>query len=73
MAYVSTQKISTVTIGERIAAYATGFGKKVGDYRLYRRTLNELQGMSLRDLADMGLHPTELHRIAREAVYGAQN
>ncbi len=70
MAYVSTQKISNVTVGERIGAFASGFGKRIGEYRLYRRTLNELQSMSARDLADLGLHPDQLTQVARDAVYG---
>ncbi len=70
MAYVSTQKITNVTLAERIAAFASGFGKKVGEYRLYRRTLNELQAMSARDLTDLGLHREELRQVALDAVYG---
>ena len=70
MAYVSTQKVSNVTVGERIGAFASGFGKKIGEYRLYRRTLNELQAMSARDLADFGLHRDQLTQVARDAVYG---
>jgi uncharacterized protein YjiS (DUF1127 family) len=71
MAYVSAEKVSNVKIGERIGSYALGFGKRIGDYRLYMRTLRELQAMSERDLADLGLTSFQLKDVARDAVYGA--
>lgn len=40
-------------------------------YRLYRRTLNELAGLSRRDLADLGLHRSMLRRVAWQAAYGS--
>ena len=41
-------------------------------YRLYRQTLNELSGLSNRELADLGLHRTELKRVAWEAANDAR-
>ncbi len=35
----------------------------------YRRTLSELSGLSNRELADLGLHRSELKRVAFMAVY----
>lgn len=37
--------------------------------RLYRRTLAELSGLSNRELADLGLHRSELRRVAYQAAY----
>ncbi len=71
MAYVSTQKISNAPFADRISALASGFGKRVSDYRLYRRTLFELQAMNSRELADLGLHASDLTEIAHAAVYGS--
>lgn len=70
MAYVSTQKNLNATLLERAAALASGFGKRVGDYRLYRQTLGELRGMSQRELDDLGMDAFDLGRVARDAVYG---
>ncbi len=39
-------------------------------YRLYRKTLAEMQRMSTRELADFGLERCELNRIAHTCVYG---
>jgi len=40
--------------------------------RVYRTTLTELSALSGRELADLGIHPTEVKRIAWEAAYGTQ-
>jgi uncharacterized protein YjiS (DUF1127 family) len=37
--------------------------------RVYRVTLNELSALSGRELADLGMHPSELKRVAWEAAY----
>jgi len=39
-------------------------------HRIYHRTLRELTVLSSRELADLGLHRTEVKRIAWEAAYG---
>jgi len=39
-------------------------------WRLYRRTLNELQGLSVREMDDLGLNQSMLRQAAFEAVYG---
>jgi len=38
----------------------------------YRRTLRELSDMSGRELADLGLHRSEIRRVAFDSVYGAR-
>ena len=38
--------------------------------RTYHKTLRELTVLSSRELADLGLHRTEVKRIAWEAAYG---
>lgn len=38
--------------------------------QIYSRTLRELQALSNRDLADLGLHRSALHQIAHDAAYG---
>lgn len=45
-------------------------GQRIARYRDYRRTLNELRALSARDLADLGLEPDAIKRIARRAAYG---
>lgn len=38
--------------------------------RVYRRTLNELERLSARDLADLGFHRSTIRGLAWEAAYG---
>ncbi len=35
---------------------------------VYRRTVEELQALSDRDLADLGMHRSDIPRIARQAL-----
>lgn len=42
----------------------------IADYRLYRRTLAELEGLSNRELRDLGISRYSVRQIARDAVYG---
>lgn len=41
------------------------------DYRLYRKTLAELESLNDRELADLGISRLSIREIARESVYGA--
>ncbi len=40
------------------------------DYKLYRRTVEELSQLSDRELADLGISRLSIGDIARESVYG---
>ncbi len=42
---------------------------RVANYRVYRKTVNELSALSARELADLGLNRSMIKRIALEAVY----
>jgi uncharacterized protein YjiS (DUF1127 family) len=39
-------------------------------WRHYRRTLSELQDLSVREMDDLGLNRSNLRQAAFEAVYG---
>jgi len=45
--------------------------KAFADYLLYRRTVAELDALSNRELADLGLSRFAIKRVAFESVYGA--
>lgn len=45
--------------------------KSFADYRLYRKTLNELEGLNDRELSDLGMSRFDLRTVAYDSVYGA--
>ena len=44
--------------------------QSVSDFRAYRRTVKELSNLGSSELADLGLHRSEIRRVATEVVYG---
>lgn len=42
----------------------------IADYRLYRRTLAELEVLSNRELRDLGISRFAVRQVAYDAVYG---
>ena len=54
-----------VPFAERITALRETITKR----RTYRKTVRELQGLSNRDLADLGIHRSAIKSIAYEAAY----
>ena len=68
MAYVNSRS-SSVSIADRFAALFKA-GKDVVDRRrVYNQTVAELNHLSDRDLADLGLARANIGDIAREAAY----
>lgn len=66
-----------LTYGARNRAFDAGhglfarLGKTIADYRLFRATRDELERLTDRELADLGLHRANIADVARESVYGA--
>ena len=60
-----------LTLGGWIRDLRTNLGERAARYRAYRATLNELQALSDRDLADLGLHRAMIADVAREAAFKA--
>lgn len=46
------------------------FQKAWADYKLYSRTVAELQLLSNRELQDLGLSRFAIRQVARDSVYG---
>lgn len=46
-----------------------GLTKRFANYKTYRTTLEELQNLSDRELADLGIHRSTLRSIAYRAAY----
>ncbi len=61
---------TNATLVDRISAFFAGLNENRRRYGIYRQTLRELDGLSDRDLNDLGLHRAEVERVALEAAYG---
>ena len=55
-----------------IARYLDTAAERHATRRIYRTTLRELSALSNRELADLGLHRSELKRIAWEAAHNTR-
>ena len=55
---------------DRIAARVAAVRGSWGRWRVYRRTLDELNALDNRDLADLGLSRSMIRGVALEAAYG---
>ena len=71
MAYVNTTRLQTSTLHGRIAALIAGIRAQAQRRRIFTRTLRELESLSDRDLADLGMHRLSIRDVARTAAYGA--
>lgn len=60
-------------LGEDVSGWLHTARRRFADYRVYRRSINELADLSSRELADLGLHRSEIKRIAYETVYGQRS
>ena len=66
MAYVS---ISNISVMDRVRAAFAEFNDRAARAKVYRTTVAELNNLSGRELADLGIHRAEIKRIAYEAAY----
>lgn len=69
-----TYQTGTVTggfaFGDRIAALRNALAERRAKYKVYTTTLRELNSLSDRDLADLGLSRSMIKGLAIEAAYG---
>lgn len=70
MAYVTGNRTITASFGQRFAELRDTLTESYSNWRVYRRTLSELQELSGRELADLGINRSMITRIALEAAYG---
>jgi uncharacterized protein YjiS (DUF1127 family) len=70
MAYLNSTRATSFGIGERIATVFRSIRDAMQRRRVYQQTLRELNTLSNRELADLGLHRAMLTRVAIEAAYG---
>ena len=57
-------------LSDRIFNGVSILKKSWADWRLYRQTLAELERLTERELDDLGIHRSEIYRIAYDGIYG---
>lgn len=59
---------TTVTLSDRFNGIIEGIATRYRRHRIYRETFDGLNALTNRELADLGLHRSELSRVAAEAA-----
>ena len=70
MAFVSQTRPASHTLADRFATFRANFAEAVAKRALYRTTILELDALSNRDLADLGIHRSAIKSVAYQAAYG---
>ena len=67
MAFIAENRTATVSLADRFAAFAANVSAAYAQRKLYRTTLHELDALTNRELADLGIHRSMIKSIALEA------
>jgi uncharacterized protein YjiS (DUF1127 family) len=70
MAYVNSSRATTYGIADRVAVIVKSLRVGLERRRVFKQTVRELQALSNRELADLGIHRSMITRVANEAAYG---
>jgi uncharacterized protein YjiS (DUF1127 family) len=69
MAYTTTNTSTASLVSGRIAAFFADLAERSEKRRVYRTTFHELNSLSTRDLADLGINRSTIKSVAYEAAY----
>lgn len=70
MAYANDIRAYGASLGQRISEFRAAMADRYAKYTVYRTTLDELAGLTNRDLTDLGISRSAIKGIATEAAYG---
>lgn len=70
MAYVSTNRIAGKSLMDRVAGLMVSVASSLQQRRVYAQTVAELNALTDRELADLGIARASIVEIAHEAAYG---
>ena len=69
MAHIAVNTSQAAGPLSRVAHAVADLRARYARYKMYRTTLDELQALTSRELADLDLHRSMLRRVAYEAAY----
>lgn len=71
MAYVNfTSRAANVTVADRFSGLLAQVKAMIARRAVYNQTVRELNVLTNRELADLGLSRYDIETVAREAAYG---
>lgn len=70
MAYVNSTRTGSVALGDRFGTVLQALRLAIHRRGVFARTRNELNALSDRDLADLGITRAMIDAVAHEAAYG---
>jgi uncharacterized protein YjiS (DUF1127 family) len=70
MAYVNSTRSLNISFADRLSNIAKSVKLALHRRRLFNQTVRELNALSDRELADLGIHASMIKSIALEAAYG---
>ena len=68
MTYNTETGFASISLGQRFATLRAEWAEKAARRKVFRATFKELNALSDRDLADLGLHRSAIKRVAWEAA-----
>jgi uncharacterized protein YjiS (DUF1127 family) len=68
MAFITENRTATVSLADRANALFATLNEAYTRRKLFTATYNELQSLSNRELADLGIHRSMIKRIALDAI-----
>lgn len=69
MAFFTDTVSGGVSFGDKLAALWVQFKEARAQRAAFKRTYNELNNLSSRELQDLGLSQSMIHRLSYEAAY----
>ena len=70
MAYVNSTRAASGSFSDRFSAVTKYVQLALQRRRMYSQTARELNALTDRELADLGIHRTDIRRIALQAAHG---
>jgi uncharacterized protein YjiS (DUF1127 family) len=70
MAYVNTSRAASLSLADRFPGFIANLKATFARRVVYMQTVRELDALTDRELADLGISRLDVPTLAREAAYG---
>ncbi len=70
MAYVNSSRAASFSLADRISGVIALTKANLARRAVYNQTVRELNALTDRELADLGIARADIYAVSREAAYG---